>query len=135
MTNQQPEKNLAHGRKTDRKQNTLHAAQRFKLWQELTTAQGELEATGATYQEAAAMMSQRLGFTVTKSNVQDAVEAGIVNWHRRMARPAVSSKTTARLDDIDSRVLALEDMVLRICRELGTEPSGIRDRNGKARSV
>jgi hypothetical protein len=135
MTNEQSAKNMAHGRKTDRKQNTLHSAQRFKLWQELTTAQGELEATGATFQEAATMMTQRLGFAVTKSNVQDAVEAGIVSWHKRMARSASSSKTAARLDDIDSRVLALEDMVLRICRELGTEPCGIRDRNGKAKSV
>jgi hypothetical protein len=135
MTNEHSAKNMAHGRKTDRKPNSLHAAQRFALWKELVAAQGELEATGATYQEAAAMMSQRLGFAVTKSNVQDAVEAGIVSWHKRMARSASSSKTAVRLDDIDSRVLALEDMVLRICRELGTEPCGIRDRNGKARSV
>jgi len=135
MTNEQPEKNIKHGRKTDRKQNALHSAQRFALWKELVAAQGELEATGTTYQEAAVMMSQRLGFTVTRHNVQDAVKAGIVKWKQQRLPSGRAAKTSARLDDIDSRVMALEDMVLRICRELGTEPYGIRDRNGQAKSV
>lgn len=112
-------KQMHQGRKTDRQSNLLSGAQRFKLWQELQAARNELDAMRATFPEAAQMMTQRLGFVVTKSNIRDACHQGIVAWTRRSDRGGVSTNAAAKLNDHEARILALEDMVHRLCVELG----------------
>jgi hypothetical protein len=109
------------GRQTNRKCNTLQGAQRFALWQELVKAQGELEAMRATYIEAATMMTQRLGFNITKANVMDAVDQGIVKWKTPGRGGDFQGKALdGRITELENRVASLEDMVLRLCEASGT---------------
>jgi uncharacterized membrane protein len=125
-------------RKTDRQSNTLTGKEKFALWTALKEAKGELEAERADMVKAATMMTQRLGFTVTKHNIRDAITQGIVNWKRPYERSAVSSKAVAELkeqldtvanrlttaiskfDALEQRIASVEDIVLRLCAASGT---------------
>jgi hypothetical protein len=125
-------------RKTDRQSNALTGKERFALWTALKEAKGELEAERADMIKAAAIMTQRLGFKVTRHNVKDAIAQGIVNWKRPHERSGVSSKTVAELKDqldataeqignlkastsiLEQRLAAVEDIVLRLCAASGT---------------
>lgn len=131
-------KQKQHPRKTDRQANTLNGKERFALWTALKEAKGELEAEKADMVKAAAMMTQRLGFKVTKHNVKDAITQGIVNWKRPHERSGVSSKVVAELKDqldamagqignvkasissLEQRIASVEDIVLRLCAASGT---------------
>lgn len=131
-------KQKQHPRKTDRQANTLNGKERFALWTALKEAKGELEAEKADMVKAAAMMTQRLGFKVTRHNVKDAITQGIVNWKRPYERSPVSSKMAAelkdqldtmanglaaaitKLDALEQRLAAVEDIVLRLCHASGT---------------
>jgi hypothetical protein len=127
------DKQTHQGRKTDRSNNTLNGSRKFALWQELVKAKGELEAALATYEDAAAMMTQRLGFTVTKANIADAVQQKIVSW-RRPSRGGnnAGAATASRIADLESRVAALEDVVLRLCGSAGVSSDGIPQKPGEA---
>jgi hypothetical protein len=131
-------KQTQHPRKTDRTANSLTGKERFALWTALKEAKGELEAERADMIKAAAIMTQRLGFKVTRHNVKDAIAQGIVNWKRPHERSGVSSKTVAELKDqldatagqignlkasissLEQRLAAVEDIVLRLCAASGT---------------
>jgi hypothetical protein len=86
-------------RKTDRQSNALTGKERFALWTALKEAKGELEAERADMIKAAAMMTQRLGFNVTRHNVKDAINQGIVNWKRPHERSGIPSRTAAELKE------------------------------------
>jgi hypothetical protein len=125
-------------RKTTRENNQLTGKEKFALWTVLKEAKGELEAERADMVKAAAMMTQRLGFKVTKHNIKDAINQGIVNWKRPYERSGVSSKAVAelkeqldrvtnglatvitRLDALEQRLTSVEDIVLRLCAASGT---------------
>jgi hypothetical protein len=132
------EKKQNRPRKTDRQSNTLTGKERFALWTTLKEAKGELEAERADMVKAAAMMTQRLGFTVTKHNIKDAITQGIVNWKRPHERSGVSSKIVSELKEqldsmsgqisnvkisissLEQRLASVEDIVLRLCAASGT---------------
>jgi hypothetical protein len=132
------QKKLDRVRKTDRTSNSLTGKERFALWTALKEAKGELEAERADMIKAAAMMTQRLGFNVTRHNVKDAITQGIVNWKRPHERSGVSSKAVdelkeqldtvvnglaaavTRFDALEQRLAAVEDIVLRLCAASGT---------------
>jgi hypothetical protein len=125
-------------RKTDRQSNTLNGKERFALWTALKEAKGELEAEKADMVKAATMMTQRLGFKVTRHNVKDAITQGIVNWKRPHERSGVSTREVAELKDqldtvanglatiltrfdaLEQRLASVEDIVLRLCAASGT---------------
>lgn len=125
-------------RKTDRTANSLNGKERFALWTALKEAKGELEAERADMVKAAAMMTQRLGFKVTKHNIKDAINQGIVNWKRPYERSAVSVKMVTELKEqldtmvgqignvkasigsLEQRIASVEDIVLRLCAASGT---------------
>jgi hypothetical protein len=125
-------------RKTDRQSNALTGKERFALWTALKEAKGELEAERADMIKAAAMMTQRLGFNVTRHNVKDAINQGIVNWKRPHERSGIPSRTAAelkeqldtmanrlaaivtRFDALEQRLASVEDIVLRLCAASGT---------------
>jgi uncharacterized membrane protein len=125
-------------RKTDRQSNTLTGKERFALWTALKEAKGELEAERADMIKAAAMMTQRLGFNVTRHNVKDAINQGIVNWKRPHEWSGIPSRTAAelkeqldtmanrlativtRFDALEQRLASVEDIVLRLCAASGT---------------
>jgi hypothetical protein len=132
------QKQKQHPRKTDRTANTLNGKERFALWTALKEAKGELEAERADMVKAAAMMTQRLGFKVTRHNIKDAITQGIVNWKRPHERSGVSSRAVAelkeqldrmanglataiaRFDALEQRLASVEDIVLRLCAASGT---------------
>jgi hypothetical protein len=132
------QKQQNQARKTGRTANSLNGKERFALWTALKEAKGELEAEKADMVKAAAMMTQRLGFNVTRHNVKDAITQGIVNWKRPHERSGVSTRavaelkdqldrmangltaTTTRLDALEQRLAAVEDIVLRLCAASGT---------------
>jgi hypothetical protein len=132
------QKQKQHPRKTDRTANSLTGKERFALWTALKEAKGELEAERADMVKAAAMMTQRLGFKVTNHNIKDAINQGIVNWKRPYERSGISSKTVAELKqdldtvggnvnnamswlkDLEKRLAAVEDIVLRLCAASGS---------------
>lgn len=132
------QKQKQHPRKTDRTANSLTGKERFALWTALKEAKGELEAERADMVKAAAMMTQRLGFKVTKHNIKDAINQGIVNWKRPYERSGVSTRAVAelkeqldtvanrlatvitRFDALEQRIASVEDIVLRLCAASGT---------------
>jgi hypothetical protein len=64
---------------------------------------------------AAAMMTQRLGFTVTRSNVRNARHEGIVSWQGPgRGGGGGKLKNAQRVAALEDRVAALEEMVLRL---------------------
>jgi hypothetical protein len=127
------EKQKHQPRKGDRECNTLTGGEKFKLWQTLVEAKGELEAVRADFPQAAEMLTQRLGFKVTKNNIRDAVKKGIVDWKRAARGSTLGLKKTledridqevsafnTRLKSIQERLVAVEDMILRLCAASGT---------------
>jgi hypothetical protein len=61
--------------------NRLDSAKKCALWDKLRECRDELDAAGATQDEAAATMTKLLGFEVTKSDIADAQEHKIAVWN------------------------------------------------------
>jgi hypothetical protein len=97
-------------RKTTRENNQLTGKEKFALWTVLKEAKGELEAERADMVKAAAMMTQRLGFKVTKHNIKEQLD--------RVTNGLATVIT--RLDALEQRLTSVEDIVLRLCAASGT---------------
>ena len=107
-------------RKTGKTVNSLSGGERFKLWSALVEARAELEALRADYRQAAGMMTQRLGFTVTHNNIRDAVHQGIVSWKTPGRGSGGGSPLAQKVKALEERLAAVEDVVLRLCSATGT---------------
>jgi hypothetical protein len=109
--------------------NMLSGAQKFALWKLLAESQAELLVGQPTYEQAAATMTERLGFTVTPANVVDAVNNGIVTWKVANRGPSMSGrKLSQQIADLTARVSVLEDIVVRLCGQAGVSPDDLAAR-------
>lgn len=110
-------KQTQQGRKTDRTNNTLTSAQKFRLYTWMVEQKETLERRRATFPEAAHMASDALKFLVTRHNVAQAVQSGIVSWARRSERGGQNAGPA--LVSLRARVARLENTLGRVCDNLG----------------
>jgi hypothetical protein len=78
-----PESSPVQRRRANGRANQLSDAEKFLLWRELQAIKTELVTEGPSLVDVAARMTRSLGFAVTLSNIESAVEAGVVQWTPR----------------------------------------------------
>lgn len=105
--------------------NMLNMAQQFKLGEWIQSQVGNLIEHSVTFEEAARLSAQALGFPVTAANIMAVNEALGTKWHGRLTK--VLDKETDDLAELCQYVAKLEQrqqrqaaVIRRLCDELGS---------------
>jgi hypothetical protein len=104
-------------RRSNGKANQLSDAEKFLLWRELQSIQAELTNEGPSVADVAARMSRCLSFPVTVSNIESAIDAGVVNWtpreveerRDRLGQSLGLPQMRSTLESLGARLTCVED--------------------------
>jgi hypothetical protein len=129
MTNNGPPKKKGA---SDTTRNALSAQQKFKVAQELVGMEKEVREAGMSRDQVAAIMTDRLKFTVTNGNVLTAQQMTGIRWKPRTGGGSAGGKYGTgykyRTAVLIRQVAALRRAVMTLCSRLGESvPDDVAD--------